>query len=269
MAFPTLTSLARACLRPAGLALGIWLATVAAPAMAQSQAPLTPEQRKAIVDLIRETIVKNPEIVQDALVELERRNTVAQAEAQRNAVAGERARLIDPATSIVIGNPEGDITLVEFMDYNCGFCKRAMQDVAALSKADPKLKVVLKDFPILGPDSVEASRVAIAVKNQLQGPKYFDFHNKLMGVKGRVNGAKALEVAKDFGVDVDRARKDMDAAATKASIEDTVALGDRLGLTGTPAFVIGDEIVFGAVGQDALKQKLDSVRRCGKTDCAG
>lgn len=269
MAFPTLPSLARACLRPAGLALGLWLATVAAPAMAQGQPPLTPDQRKAIVDLIRETIVKNPEIVQDALIEIERRNTVAQAEAQRNAVASEKAKLTDPATSIVIGNPEGDLTLVEFMDYNCGFCKRAMQDVTALSKADPKLKVVLKDFPILGPDSVEASRVAIAVKNQLQGPKYFDFHNKLMGVKGRVNGAKAMEVAKDFGVDVERVRKDMDAAPTKASIEDTVALGDRLGLTGTPAFIIGDEIVFGAVGQDALKAKLDAVRRCGKTDCAG
>lgn len=269
MAFPTFTGLVRSGLRPASLALGVWLATVAAPALAQDKAPLTPEQRQAIVDLVRETIVKNPEIIQDALVELERRNTVAQAEAQRGAVAAEKARLVDPATSIIIGNPEGDITLVEFMDYNCGYCKRAMQDVTALSKADPKLKVVLKDFPILGPDSLEASRVAIAVKNQLQGPKYFDFHNKLMSVKGRVNGAKAIEVAKDFGIDVERVRKDMDASATKASIEDTVALGDRLGLTGTPAFVIGDEVVFGAVGEAALKQKLESVRRCGKTDCAG
>ncbi len=269
MAFPTFTSLTRACRRPAGLALGLWLASVAVPAMAQGQPPLTAEQRKAIVDLVRETIVKNPEIIQDALVELERRNTVAQAEAQRSAVSAEKARLTDPATSVIIGNPEGDLTLVEFMDYNCGFCKRAMQDVTALSKADPKLKVVLKDFPILGPDSVEASRVAIAVKNQLQGPKYFDFHNRLMGVKGRVNGAKALEIAKELGVDVERARKDMDAPATKASIEDTVALGDRLGLTDTPAFVIGNEVVFGAVGQEALKQKLDSVRRCGKTECAG
>ncbi|MCT4496136.1 DsbA family protein [Bosea minatitlanensis] len=269
MAVPTFTGLVRSGLRPAGLTLGVWLATVAAPALAQDKAPLTPEQRKAIVDLVRETLVKNPEIIQDALVELERRNTVAQAEAQRGAVAAEKARLVDPATSIIIGNPEGDITLVEFMDYNCGYCKRAMQDVTALSKADPKLKVVLKDFPILGPDSLEASRVAIALKNQIQGPNYFDFHNKLMSVKGRINGAKAIEVAKDFGIDVERLRKDMDAPATKASIEDTVALGDRLGLTGTPAFVIGDEVVFGAVGEAALKQKLESVRRCGKTDCAG
>uniref|UniRef100_A0A9E7ZN44 DsbA family protein n=1 Tax=Bosea sp. NBC_00436 TaxID=2969620 RepID=A0A9E7ZN44_9HYPH len=268
MAFPTLTSLARACLRPAVVALGLWLAASAAPAMAQGQ-PLSPEQRKAVTDLIRETILKNPEIIQDALIELERRNTVAQADAQRNAVAAEKARITDPATSVIIGNPEGDITLVEFMDYNCGFCKRAMEDVTALSKADPKLRVVLKDFPILGPDSVEASRVAVAVKNQLQGPKYFEFHNKLMGVKGKVNAAKALDIAKEAGADIAQVKKDMEAPATKAAIEDTVALGDRLGLTGTPAFIVGDEIVFGAVGQAALKAKIDSVRRCGKTDCAG
>jgi protein-disulfide isomerase len=155
------------------------------------------------------------------------------------------------------------------MDYNCGFCKRAMEDVTALAKADPKLRVVLKDFPILGPDSVEASRVAVAAKAQLQGQKYFDFHNKLMAVKGRVNGAKALEIAKESGADIEKLKKEMEAPATKAAIEDTVALGDRLGLTGTPAFIIGEEIVFGAVGQAALKQKLDSVRRCGKTECAG
>ena len=268
MAFPILTSLARACLRPAAVALGLWLAASAAPAMAQGQ-PLSPEQRKAVTDLIRETILKNPEIIQDALIELERRNTVAQADAQRNAVAAEKARITDPATSVVIGNPDGDITLVEFMDYNCGFCKRAMEDVTALSKADPKLRVVLKDFPILGPDSVEASRVAVAVKNQLQGPKYFEFHNKLMGVKGKVNAAKALDIAKEAGADIAQVKKDIEAPATKAAIEDTVALGDRLGLTGTPAFIVGDEIVFGAVGQAALKAKIDSVRRCGKTDCAG
>src|SRR5437868_3364550 len=134
MAFPTLTGLARACLRPAALALSLWLAASVAPAMAQGQ-PLSPEQRKAVTDLIRETILKNPEIIQDALIELERRNTVAQADQQRSAVAAEKARITDPATSVIIGNPEGDITLVEFMDYNCGYCKRAMEDVTALSKA--------------------------------------------------------------------------------------------------------------------------------------
>ncbi|WP_156395991.1 DsbA family protein [Bosea sp. Leaf344] len=239
-----------------------------APAAAQTAA-LTPEQRKAVTDIVRETLLKNPEIIQEALVELEKRNAAEQAQAQANAVAAEKARLSDPATSVIIGNPQGDVTLVEFMDYNCGFCKRAMEDVRALAKDDPKLKIVIKDFPILGPDSVEASRVAVAAKNQLSGQKYFDFHVKLMATKGRINAAKALEVAKESGIDLARLQKDMEAPATRAAIEDTVALGDRLGLTGTPAFILGDEVVFGAVGQAALKQKIESVRKCGKATCSG
>jgi protein-disulfide isomerase len=252
--------------RGLGLAAGMALMLSAASVQAQS---LTPDQRKAVTDLIRETLIKNPEIIQEALVELERRNTVAQAQAQRSAVTAEKARLIDPATSVIVGNPQGDVTIVEFMDYNCGFCKRAADDVRALAKDDPKLKIVIKDFPILGPDSVEASRVALAVRSQLQGQKYFDFHAKLMATKGRINAAKALEVAKDSGVDVERAKKEMDGPAVRAAIEDTVALGDRLGLTGTPAFILGDEVVFGAVGPGPLKVKIDAIRKCGKTECSG
>lgn len=272
MALPTLPRRLSGMLRSVGLVLCLGLAVATAPALAQTQTPasgLTAEQRKAVVALIRETLLQNPELIQEALVELERRNTVAQAEAQRNAVTAEKAKLVDPATSAIVGNPQGDVTIVEFMDYNCGFCKRALEDVRALAKEDPKLKVVIKDFPILGPDSVEASRVAVAAMTQLTGPKYFDFHNKLMGVKGRINGAKALEIAKESGADIERLKKDMDSAQTKAVIEDTVALGDRLGLTGTPAFILGDEVIFGAVGQAALKQKIEAVRKCGKATCNG
>lgn len=253
------------------LALGLGLAA-STSVLAQTATPsqgLTAEQRKAIVGLIRETLLQNPEIIQEAMIELERRNAVAQADAQRSAVLAEKAKLVDPATSAIVGNPQGDVTIVEFMDYNCGFCKRAVEDVRALVKEDPKLKVVIKDFPILGPDSVEASRVAVAAMTQLQGQKYFDFHNKLMATKGRINGAKALEVAKEAGADVERLKKDMESAQTKGVIEDTVALGDRLGLTGTPAFILGDEVVFGAVGAPALKQKIEAVRKCGKTSCSG
>lgn len=253
------------------LALGLGLAA-STSVLAQTATPsqgLTAEQRKAIVGLIRETLLQNPEIIQEAMIELERRNAIAQADAQRSAVLAEKAKLVDPATSAIVGNPQGDVTIVEFMDYNCGFCKRAVEDVRALVKEDPKLKVVIKDFPILGPDSVEASRVAVAAMTQLQGQKYFDFHNKLMATKGRINGAKALEVAKEAGADVERLKKDMESAQTKGVIEDTVALGDRLGLTGTPAFILGDEVVFGAVGAPALKQKIEAVRKCGKTSCSG
>lgn len=270
MRFPTLPRRLGILLRSSGLALALCLSAATTPALAQAPAQgLTPEQRAAVVALIRETLLQNPELIQEAMVELERRNTVAQAEAQRSALSAEMARLIDPKTSAIVGNPQGDVTIVEFMDYNCGFCKRALEDVRALAKDDPKLKVVIKDFPILGPDSVEASRVAVAAMTQLQGPKYFEFHNKLMATKGRINGARALEVAKESGADIERLKREMDSAQTRAVIEDTVALGDRLGLTGTPAFIVGDEVVFGAVGVPALKQKIDSVRKCGKATCSG
>src|SRR5690606_25368731 len=132
----------------------------------------------------------------------------------------------------------------------------AMEDVRVLAKEDPKLKIVIKDFPILGPDSLEASRVALAVRSQLQGQKYFDFHSKLMATKGRINSAKALEVAKEFGVDIEKAKRELDSPAVRGAIADTVALGDRRGLTGSPAFIVGGEVVFGAVGHAALKQKI-------------
>jgi protein-disulfide isomerase len=254
----------------AGIAMaGLLLA--AAPSLAQgTPAPntsLSTEQRKAVVDLIRETLLKNPEIVQEALIELESRNQVAQAQSQKNAVAAEKAVLFENPRSPIAGNPQGDVTIVEFFDYNCGYCKRALDDMRALIKEDGKIKVVLKDFPVLGPESVEASRVAVAVKNQLQGEKYWDFHIKLMGTKGRINGAKAIEVAKESGANIDQLKKDIDSPETRKTIDETVALGDRLSLTGTPAFIVADEVVFGAVGNDALKARIAAVRKCGKTNC--
>jgi protein-disulfide isomerase len=248
---------------------GLLLADSSAHAQS-SPAPstsLSAEQRKAVIDLIRETLLKNPEIIQEALVEIESRNQVAQAQAQKNAVAAEKTVLFENPRSPVAGNPQGDVTIVEFFDYNCGYCKRALDDMRALIKEDSKIKVVLKDFPVLGPESVEASRVAVAVKNQLQGEKYWDFHIKLMATKGRINGAKAIEVAREAGANIEQLRKDIDSPETRKAIDDTVALGDRLSLTGTPAFIVADEVVFGAVGNDALKARIAAVRKCGKTNC--
>ncbi len=248
----------------------------AAPVMAQTATSATPpaasqtftgDQRKAIEALIREVLLKNPEIIQEALIELEKRTTTAQVEAQKQALAAETAAIMDPARSAIAGNLKGDVTIVEFFDYNCGYCKRSLEDMRVMIKDDPKLRVVMKDFPVLGPESLEASRVAVAVKNQLKADKYWDFHARLMSTKGRVNGEKAQEVAKESGVDMARLRKDMENPEIKATLDETVALGDRLGLTGTPAFIVADEIVFGAVGVEALKAKVAAVRQCGKASC--
>jgi protein-disulfide isomerase len=240
---------------------------LSAPQPANAQQSFSADQRTALEAIVKEVLLKNPEIIQEALVELERRQQQAQVDAQKQVLVTERAAIFDAPKNAVAGNPQGDVTLVEFFDYNCGFCKRSLVDLQELIKGDPKLRVVLKDFPVLGADSVEASRVAIAVKNQLKGEKYWNFHVALMGVRGRVNGAKALEVAKEQGANLDQVRKDMESAETRAAIEETVVLGDRLGLTGTPAFIIADEIVFGAVGVEQIKTRIDAVRKCGRSNC--
>jgi protein-disulfide isomerase len=175
--------------------------------------------------------------------------------------------LLNASHSYVVGNPSGDITLVEFFDYNCGYCKKALSDVQTLMKSDPKLRVVLKDFPVLGPDSVEASRVALAVKNQLQGQKLLDYHVKVLESRGRVNGERAMAVAKDMGVDMARLQKDIESPEVRSALQENMALGDKLSLTGTPAFIVGETIIPGAVGLDPLKQLVDNVRQCGKASC--
>ena len=252
-------------LRSAGAALLLGLVALG-PAGAQTQ-PFNEQQKQAIGQVVREYLLKNPELLQEVMAELEKRQGEAQKVAQTGAIRESRDALINSPQAIVAGNPAGDITMVEFFDYNCTYCKRALADLQGLVKADPKLKVVLKDFPILGPDSVEASQVSLAVKNQLQGQKLFDYHVRVMESRGRVNGERALAVAKEMGVDMARLQKDMEAPEVRAAMQTNVELGDKLGLTGTPAFIIGDEVISGAVGVEPLKQVIASVRRCGKASC--
>ena len=224
-------------------------------------------QKDQIRGLIRDYLLQNPEILQEAMVELERKQKDAEKAAQAAAMKDYAGALVNSPRNIVVGNPQGDVTLVEFFDYNCGYCKRAAADLREMIKADPKLRVVLRDFPVLGPESVEASLVAIAAKNQIKGDKYWDFHQKLLDGRGRVGKERALAVAKEFGADTARLEKDMQSADVRAALEETMRIADALKLQGTPAFVVGDEIIFGAVGEAPLKTAIASVRKCGKAAC--
>jgi protein-disulfide isomerase len=235
-------------------------------AMAQN-AVFNDQQRQAIGEIVKDYLLKNPEVITEVISELERRQAEAQQVAQAGAVKETRQSLLNAPHSYVAGNASGDVTLVEFFDYNCGYCKKALADVQTLMKSDPKLRVVLKDFPVLGPDSVEASRVALAVKNQLQGQKLFDYHVKLLDSRGRVNGERAVAVAKEMGVDTARLQKDMESAEVRNALQENMALGDKLNLTGTPAFIVGETVIPGAVGMEPLKQLVASVRQCGKAAC--
>jgi protein-disulfide isomerase len=167
----------------------------------------------------------------------------------------------------VLGNPNGKYTLVEFFDYNCGYCKKALEDMQRFVKEEPELRVVIKDFPVLGPGSVEAAQVATALRNQFKGEKYWQYHQKLLAVRGQVGKAQAISVAKELGADIARLEKDTADPATQASINEVMQIADALQLSGTPSFVLADDLVIGAVGYDALKAKLENVKKCGRTVC--
>jgi len=241
--------------------------TVAPAAMAQN-AVFNEQQKQAIGEVVKEYLLKNPEVLTEVIAELEKRQAEAQQVAQASAVQETKQALLNAPHSYVAGNPSGDITLVEFFDYNCGYCKKALSDLQALMKSDPKLRVVLKDFPVLGPDSVEASRVSLAVKNQLQGQKLFDYHVKVLETRGRVNGERAIAVAKEMGLDMAKLQKDIESTDVRNALQENMVLGDKLNLTGTPAFVIGEAVIPGAVGVEPLKQLIGNVRSCGKANCS-
>lgn len=257
----------RFSLHTLGKAVALIGALTLAPAVMAQPIVFTEQQKQAIGEVVKEYLLKNPEVLSEVISELEKRQAEAQQVAQAGAVKETRQNLLNAPHSYVAGNPSGDVTLVEFFDYNCGYCKKALADVQTLMRSDPKLRVVLKDFPVLGPDSVEASRVALAVKNQLQGAKLFDYHVKLLDSRGRVNGERAMAVAKDMGVDMAKLQKDMESAEVRNALQENMALGDKLSLTGTPAFIIGETIIPGAVGIEPLKQVVDNVRACGKANC--
>lgn len=251
-------------------ALTTMLALGGASAMAQQAAPAAPftdAQRQAIEGIIKDYLVKNPDVLQEAIAEGERRAQETQKLAQSAALKDAREALVNSPHGVVVGNPSGDVTMVEFFDYNCGYCRKALTDIQALIKSDPKLRVVLKDFPVLGAESLEASKLSLAAKQQLKGDKLFEFHVKMLESKGRVNTERALAVAKEMGLDVAKLQRDAQGPEVKAALAENVGLGDKLGLSGTPAFVIGDEIIAGAVGVEPIRKTIADVRRCGSASC--
>lgn len=245
-----------------------WVAALLLPSAGLAQpTAFNVEQRRAIGEIVREYLLKHPEVLQEAIAELERRTEAAHTSAKTNALVAERDKLLNAPGDYVLGNPQGDVTLVEFLDYNCSYCRKAAGDVKALIKADPKLRVVLKEFPVLGAESVEASRVALGARRQLRGDKLLEYHGRLMESRGRVNGDRAKAVAKDMGLDMGRLEKDFEGEEVRAIIQENARLAEKLGLTGTPAFIVGDEIVPGAVGSEPLRQLIASMRACGKALC--
>jgi protein-disulfide isomerase len=229
-------------------------------------APVAPEssgqipsdpQRQQIEGIIKSYLVEHPEVLQAAMDALDKQQKQADAAKARETIKKDNATLFNSTHQVVLGNPQGNETVVEFFDYNCAFCKRALPDMMTLLKTNPNLKFVLKEFPVLGPGSVEAANVAVAARMQdPTGKKYIEFHQKLLGGRGPADKARALAVAKEVGFDMTRLEKDMNSDEVKTTIDEDMKLADSLGVSGTPTYVVGDEVVVGAVGLDELKSKL-------------
>jgi protein-disulfide isomerase len=227
-------------------------------------------------EIVKGYFVKHPEAVGQILSEiLKQRRAAASANATAGAatapanpaadrsaaVAGNAAELFSSSHQVTLGNPDGDVTLVEFFDYNCGYCKRALPDMLALIKDDPKLKIVLKEFPILGPGSLEAARVAVAVRMQDGGgQKYLAFHQELFNDPGPASKEKALTAAKNQGLDMTRLEQDMASAEVASTLTEDMKLASAVNITGTPGYVIGKDVVLGAVGITGLKRQIDAAR---------
>ena len=245
----------------AALALGF----LAAPALAQD---FSPKQKTDIQQIVRDYLVSNPEVLRDAMMELDRRQRAEEASNREKALSENASVLTSSPYQAVVGNPNGKVTMVEFFDYNCGYCKKALGDLARLIKDEPELRVVLKEMPVLGPGSVEAAQVASAVRTQFKGDRYWDFHQKLLLTRGQVGKANAMAVAKELGADMEKLDRDMKAPEVRAGITEVLKVADQLSLTGTPSYVLGNEIVVGAVGYDELRGKISNMKKCGKAACS-
>ena len=236
------------------------VALCGAPLSASAQG-FSDTQRGDIEAIVRNYLIAHPEVLEEAMAELSKRQSAAETAKHAAAVANNSDAIFNSPRNVTVGNKDGDVTFVEFFDYNCGYCKRAMMDMMELMKSDPKLKVVLKEFPVLGPGSTEAAKVAVAVRMQDKtGKKYLEFHQKLLGGRGQVDKAKALAAAKEIGLDMARLDKDLKSDEIGKTLEESMKLAEALGLNGTPSYVIGNDVVIGAVGLDALGRKVEAAR---------
>lgn len=245
-------------LRGIASAAAIMFVIAIAPAIAEE--PLTADQKDAVRALVREVLRENPELVMEALQTLQQRQELAKQEAQVEMVKAHHDQLVNDPESPIGGNPNGDVTIVEFMDYRCGYCKRVFPELQQLFKADGNIRFIVKELPILGPDSVLAAKAALTVWKQ-HPDRYMEFHATMMDARGALSDARILKMAGDMGLDTGPIAAAMKSTDLDAVIERNVALAQALGINGTPAFIIGDQLVPGAVGIDTLRALVERARK--------
>ena len=217
--------------------------------------------RAQVEKIVREYLLDNPELLLEMQGALDAKQKEEQRVANLEVIKNAKSDIFTSPHDGVIGNPNGKVTIVEFYDYNCGYCKRAQADMLALTESDPELRFVLKEFPILGPDSQKAHVVSQAFQ-KLMREKYGAFHNRRRGGQGRAGEAAAMKIALELGADEAKLREGMKDPTIQDTFAKTYDLANKLSITGTPSYVVGNEVVFGALGQDVLSEKIKEARAC-------
>lgn len=224
------------------------------PLMAAQPAPFNPAQKTAIEDIVRAYILDHPEILPEAMDRLQKRMT-------ENAISGNNKRIYNDPDSVVGGNPRGDVTIVEFFDYTCGYCKLMNPALNQLIQSDGSIRFIYKEWPVRGALAEYASQAAIAAR--LQG-KYIQYHDALYAAQGQLSEERVINIAKQQGLDITRLKKDMDSPQTKAIINRNRQLGQELGFNGTPTFIVGREIIPGAISLDEMTAAVKRARPATK-----
>jgi protein-disulfide isomerase len=224
------------------------LALCAPGAMADQ---FTPAQRDEIGAVIREYLLNNPEILLDVSRELDKRQQEMEARQREGAVLANAKELYHSPEDLVAGDVNGDVTMVEFFDYNCAWCKKGLPEVLSLLDRDKKLRLIMKEFPIFGADSEYAARAALASKAQ---GKYWPFHLAMLGHQGHVTAALVDQIAGEQGLDLAKLKMDMDSPAIQAVIDRNQKLAQSLAINGTPAFIIANKVIPGYLPADQLAQ---------------
>lgn len=238
----------------AGIGLAFLLAGGIPSAMAGN---FGPDDTKAIEKIVHDYLIKNPEVLIEAMTELDAKQAAAEKKKQNGAITKYHDTIFNDPTSFVAGNPKGDVTIVEFFDYNCGYCKRAFAPLMATLKDDGNVRLILKEFPILGPSSVVATHATLAAKKQ---GKYFELHKALYQHKGGLDEGTIMALAESVGLDMTKLRRDMKDPEIDKIIARNEKLASELGVNGTPSFIIGDTPHPGALSADELKAAIKAAR---------
>lgn len=229
------------------------------PAFAQAEPKtFTPDQVQSIEQIVRDYLMRHPEVILEAVDALEQKRKTETEQAQRAAIGERRAAIFEDASAPSLGPAGADVTLVEFFDYKCPYCKQMTAPMMRMLQDDKNLRIVFKELPILGPDSLVAARAALAAQRQ---GKYQPMHEALMRSRGTLDEATVLRIAGEIGLDAKRLKADMDAPDIAQALERNRKLARDLQITGTPAFIIGNRLIPGAVDPDTLAKLIAEARQ--------